>query len=163
MNNQNNQSENNEIDMSKIRKNLMIKFREIPSNIPANDESELIKKTVVKKTVGQRGRSKKYQNISDEEYTTILRNQRREAAQRFYLKHPDRQISASMKYYNANKNDVLKKQSVYQKKRTLTKKIKNIENTINEYDEQINELLDISAKKRIDIDTLRVRLNTVFK
>lgn len=162
----NNESEYNceydDIDMSKLKKNLMIQYRNInnnSSNKNSNNRSNVDKPK--KRAIRRRGRAKKYQHISEEEYTEILKQQRREAAHRFYLKNSEQQIATSKKYYHDHRDEVLKKQLVYQKIKCVKNKISKIENSLELDNNQVCEILEIVGTKRIQVDELKRRLKQI--
>lgn len=151
MNNKNNQSEINDLDMTKLKKNIMSQYRNSSKNSSDDEKPK-------KRTVGQRGRAKKYQNLSDDEYQEILKRQRREAAHRFYLKNTEKQIEISKKYYHDHRDVVLPKQLVYQKRKCVENKITKIENSLEYDNNQVCEILEIVNKKRIKVDELKQKL-----
>jgi hypothetical protein len=93
-----------------------------------NDPKEEI--IVHKKRHGERGRDKKYQHLTEEEYQAIKKQQQRDAYNRYRLKNKDLMAQKSKQYYEKNKQNIIKKQIEYQKNNYDAIKIKRLEKSL---------------------------------
>lgn len=94
---------------------------------------------VVKRKVGQHGRNKKYQLLSDEEYNNIKKQQNKDASKRYYQRNQETQ-KAKIKKYN------------YDKTTGRDQKIKHAK-------EQIVILEKACEENRVRIDTIKQLLD----
>lgn len=126
---------------------------------------------VVKRKVGQHGRKKEYQLLSEEEYQKIKSQQRKDAYKRYYQKNKESRKEQIKKYYvppRENRKLLIEKRELLNEKHSqhqninmLKEKLDALEKLMIQDQEQAQIILQKANERRLMINELKQNLNSL--